>query len=131
MLAKEFGPLFPVPDADPRAPATEYRFADGSRVGFIASVSRPFCLNCNRLRLTSDGKLRYCFFAREETDIATCSTTSPRFRTPSVPPSGKMGWARDQSTGIPRARARDVFDRRLSAPCAGRRLAFVKCRLLP
>jgi len=69
MLAKEFGSLSPVPDADPRAPATEYRFADGSRVGFIASVSRPFCLNCNRLRLTSDGKLRYCLFAREETDI--------------------------------------------------------------
>jgi len=69
MLAEEFGPLTAVPDADPRAPATEYQFADGSRVGFIASVSRPFCLNCNRLRLTSDGKLRYCLFAREETDI--------------------------------------------------------------
>lgn len=68
-LSAELGPLTPVPDADPRAPATEYRFADGQRVGFIASVSRPFCLNCNRLRLTSDGKLRYCLFAREETDI--------------------------------------------------------------
>lgn len=68
-LAAEFGPLTPVPDADPRAPATEYRFADGPRVGFIASISRPFCLNCNRLRLTADGKLRYCLFAREETDI--------------------------------------------------------------
>ena len=70
MLASEFGTLSPVPDADPRAPATEYQFADGYRVGFIASVSRPFCLNCNRLRLTSDGKLRYCLFAREETAIA-------------------------------------------------------------
>jgi cyclic pyranopterin phosphate synthase len=69
MLEREFGPLMPVPDADPRAPATEYRFQDGHRVGFIASVSRPFCLNCNRLRLTADGKLRYCLFAREETDI--------------------------------------------------------------
>jgi GTP 3',8-cyclase len=69
MLAREFGPLAPVPDADPRAPATEYRFDDGYRVGFIASVSRPFCMNCNRLRLTADGKLRYCLFAREETDI--------------------------------------------------------------
>ncbi len=69
MLAREFGPLTPVPDPDPRAPATEYQFADGHRVGFIASVSRPFCLNCNRLRLTADGKLRYCLFAREETDV--------------------------------------------------------------
>jgi cyclic pyranopterin phosphate synthase len=68
-LTREFGPLAPVPDSDPRAPATEYRFSDASRVGFIASVSRPFCMNCNRLRLTADGKLRYCLFAREETDI--------------------------------------------------------------
>ena len=69
MLEREFGPLEAVPDADPRAPATEYRFADGYRVGFIATVSRPFCMNCNRLRLTSDGKLRYCLFANEETDV--------------------------------------------------------------
>lgn len=69
VLSEQFGELTPVPDADPRAPATEYQFADGSRVGFIASVTRPFCGNCNRLRLTSDGKLRYCLFAREESDI--------------------------------------------------------------
>jgi cyclic pyranopterin phosphate synthase len=69
MLESEFGPLEAVPDADPRAPATEYRFADGYQVGFIASVSRPFCMNCNRLRLTSDGKMRYCLFANEETDV--------------------------------------------------------------
>jgi GTP 3',8-cyclase len=71
MLALEFGPLTPVPDADPRAPATEYQFGDGHRVGFIASVSRPFCLNCNRLRLTADGRLRNCLFARDETDISS------------------------------------------------------------
>ena len=57
-------------DRDPRALATEYRYADGvGSVGFIASVTRPFCLNCNRIRLTSDGKLRYCLFAIEETDV--------------------------------------------------------------
>ena len=70
MLAREIGPLEEIPDRDVRAPATEYRFADGiGQVGFIASVSRPFCLNCNRVRLTSDGKLRYCLFAIEETDV--------------------------------------------------------------
>jgi cyclic pyranopterin phosphate synthase len=69
-LTREIGPLEEVPDRDPRAPATEYRFADGvGTVGFIASVSKPFCLNCNRLRLTADGHLRYCLFAIEETDI--------------------------------------------------------------
>jgi cyclic pyranopterin phosphate synthase len=70
VLSREIGPLEAIPDADPRAPALEYRFADGvGRVGFIASVSRPFCLNCNRLRLTADGKLRYCLFAIEEDDV--------------------------------------------------------------
>jgi cyclic pyranopterin phosphate synthase len=69
-LSREISPLVEIPDRDPRAPATEYRYADGvGRVGFIASVTRPFCLNCNRVRLTSDGKLRYCLFAIEETDI--------------------------------------------------------------
>jgi cyclic pyranopterin phosphate synthase len=69
-LSREIAPLVAIPDADVRAPATEYAFADGvGCVGFIASVSRPFCLNCNRIRLTSDGKLRYCLFALEETDI--------------------------------------------------------------
>ncbi len=70
MLESEIGPLEAVPDADPRAPASEYRFKDGiGRVGFVASVSHPFCLNCNRIRLTSDGKIRYCLFAIEETDV--------------------------------------------------------------
>jgi cyclic pyranopterin phosphate synthase len=70
LIAREIGPLVAVPDSDPRAPATEFAYADGKgRVGFIASVSKPFCLNCNRIRLTSDGKLRYCLFAIEETDV--------------------------------------------------------------
>ncbi len=69
-ISREIGPVEAVPDADPRAPATEYRYLDGGgRLGFIASVSKPFCLNCNRIRLTSDGKLRYCLFAIDETDV--------------------------------------------------------------
>jgi cyclic pyranopterin phosphate synthase len=69
-LSREIAPLTPVPDPDPRAPASEYAFADGiGRVGFIASVSRPFCLNCNRIRLTADGKLRHCLFAIQEDDV--------------------------------------------------------------
>jgi cyclic pyranopterin phosphate synthase len=71
-LRREIGPVVAVPDSDPRAPATEFRFADGvGRVGFIASVTKPFCLNCNRLRLTADGHLRYCLFAIDETDVKT------------------------------------------------------------
>jgi cyclic pyranopterin phosphate synthase len=64
------GPLAPAPDQDPRAPAMDYDYLDGGgRVGLIASVSRPFCASCNRIRLTADGKLRNCLFALEETDL--------------------------------------------------------------
>jgi cyclic pyranopterin phosphate synthase len=54
-------------------PAASYRFADGSpgRVGVISSVTEPFCTQCDRLRLTSDGYLRTCLFAHVETDLRT------------------------------------------------------------
>ena len=72
MITKEIGALREIPDQDPRAPATEYEFADGGgKLGFIASVSRPFCLNCNRIRLTADGHFRYCLFAIDEFDVKT------------------------------------------------------------
>jgi len=72
MITSEIGALREIPDQDPRAPATEYEFEDGGgRLGFIASVSRPFCLNCNRIRLTADGKFRYCLFAIDEMDMRT------------------------------------------------------------
>jgi cyclic pyranopterin phosphate synthase len=75
-LAQGIGPLVPSPDQDPRAPALDYEYADGGgRVGFIASISRPFCQSCNRIRLTSDGKLRNCLFSLEETDIRTLLRT--------------------------------------------------------
>jgi cyclic pyranopterin phosphate synthase len=69
-IERDVGPLSPAPDYDPRAPAMDFVYADGcGRVGLIASVSRPFCLSCNRLRLTSDGKLRNCLFALSEVDV--------------------------------------------------------------
>ena len=69
-LAGGIGPLAPSPDQDPRAPSMDYDYLDGGgRVGLIASVSRPFCGSCNRVRLTADGKLRNCLFALEETDL--------------------------------------------------------------
>ncbi|WP_435006888.1 GTP 3',8-cyclase MoaA [Tundrisphaera lichenicola] len=69
-LCEGIGPLRPSPDQDPRAPALDYDYVDGrGRVGLIASVSRPFCGSCNRLRLTADGKLRNCLFAHDETDL--------------------------------------------------------------
>jgi cyclic pyranopterin phosphate synthase len=70
LLIREIGPLRPAPDQDPRAPAQDYEYLDGGgRVGLIASISRPFCGSCNRVRLTADGKLRNCLFALGETDV--------------------------------------------------------------
>jgi cyclic pyranopterin phosphate synthase len=71
-LTREIGPLKPLGHDDPSAPATDFEFEDGrGRIGIIASVSQPFCSNCNRFRLTADGKMRNCLFSLEETDIKT------------------------------------------------------------
>jgi GTP 3',8-cyclase len=54
------------------APAEEWVVDGGpGRVGVIASVTRPFCGACDRVRLTADGQLRNCLFAREESDLRT------------------------------------------------------------
>jgi len=64
-------PLEPHPDQDPHAPSRDWVFADGAPgvVGFIDSVSEPFCATCNRIRLTADGKLRTCLFSLVEHDL--------------------------------------------------------------
>jgi GTP 3',8-cyclase len=62
-------PLEPEP-REPSATARVYRFADGhGRIGFINPVSEPFCGDCNRVRLTADGRLRTCLFSLNETDL--------------------------------------------------------------
>ncbi|WP_116950697.1 GTP 3',8-cyclase MoaA [Jiangella endophytica] len=52
------------------APAEAWLVGDGpARVGVIASVTRPFCGSCDRTRLTAEGEVRNCLFAREESDL--------------------------------------------------------------
>jgi cyclic pyranopterin phosphate synthase len=78
LLEREVAPLGPAPDYDPRAPAMDFDYADGGgRVGIIASVSRPFCASCNRVRLTADGKLRNCLFSLDETDVKGLLRATP------------------------------------------------------
>jgi cyclic pyranopterin phosphate synthase len=64
-------PLRPRDDQDPHAPSQDWLFADGAPglVGFISSVTEPFCAECNRIRLTADGKLRTCLFSLREHDL--------------------------------------------------------------
>jgi cyclic pyranopterin phosphate synthase len=55
---------------EPHATARVFEFADGEgEIGFINPVSEPFCADCNRLRLTADGRLLTCLFSRHETDL--------------------------------------------------------------
>jgi cyclic pyranopterin phosphate synthase len=69
-IERDICPLVPADDYDPRAPAMDFVYTDGGgRIGIIASISRPFCMSCNRIRLTSDGKLRNCLFALNEVDV--------------------------------------------------------------
>jgi cyclic pyranopterin phosphate synthase len=68
-LIEETLPLRELP-REPHATARVYEFADGrGEIGFINPVSEPFCADCNRLRLTADGKLRTCLFSLHETDL--------------------------------------------------------------
>ena len=60
------------PASEPRgsAPAELFEVDGGpATVGVIASVTRPFCGDCDRVRLTADGQVRNCLFARQESDL--------------------------------------------------------------
>ena len=68
VLSAEF-PLEPVP-ARGAAPADTWRYRDGAGiVGVIPTVTKPFCGDCDRVRLTADGKFRTCLFATDEFDL--------------------------------------------------------------
>jgi cyclic pyranopterin phosphate synthase len=68
-LEREFA-LTPVDEPRGSAPAELFHVDGGpATVGVIASVTRPFCGDCDRVRLTADGQVRNCLFAREESDL--------------------------------------------------------------
>ncbi len=66
---------WPVEPLEPTAPgevAERYRYSDGAgEIGIIASVTRPFCRNCSRIRLSTDGSLFTCLFASQGFDLKT------------------------------------------------------------
>ena len=68
-LGAEFD-LSPAEEPRGSAPAELFRVDGGpATVGVIASVTRPFCGDCDRVRLTADGQVRNCLFARDESDL--------------------------------------------------------------
>lgn len=68
-LVKHNGPLEPIKREALGEVAQRFHYTQGSEVGFISSVSQPFCGTCTRGRLSSDGKWYTCLFAEEGTDI--------------------------------------------------------------
>lgn len=63
------GPLEAADRPDPSQPATDFRFADGrGTIGFINPITQPFCEDCNRLRVTAEGRIRNCLFSTVEWD---------------------------------------------------------------
>ncbi len=63
-------PLEPVAPHEVSEVARRYRYADGSgEIGFITAVSNPFCGDCNRLRLSADGRIYGCLFADHSVDL--------------------------------------------------------------
>ncbi len=68
-IVENMGPLIPV-RLRKRGPAKYFRF-DGAPgvIGFISALTHHFCDDCNRLRLTADGKLRPCLFSETEIDL--------------------------------------------------------------
>ena len=71
-IETELGPLTLESGHNGHDPAKHYRLAGAlGRLGFISSVTEPFCSGCNRLRLTADGRLRLCLLRDDEADLMT------------------------------------------------------------
>ncbi len=71
-IESRLGPLIPVDGGRLDGEARLYRLGDGlGDVGFISSVTEPFCASCTRARLTADGKLRMCLLREYEMDLLT------------------------------------------------------------
>ena len=113
------------PDSEERGSAPAERWlVDGgpATVGVIASVTRSFCGTCDRTRLTADGQIRNCLFAREESDLrtpmregATDAELADRWRIATLAQAAR---ARHRRPELPAADPADVGHRRLSMSAA-------------
>jgi cyclic pyranopterin phosphate synthase len=71
-IESALGPLEAVPGYNGEDPSRPYRIPGApGRLGFISSVTAPFCAGCTRLRLTADGRLRLCLLHEDEVDLLT------------------------------------------------------------
>jgi cyclic pyranopterin phosphate synthase len=70
-ILERIGAVFPLePVLRGSEPAARFRYLDGQgEVGVIPSVTEPFCGDCDRVRITAEGRFRTCLFALQETDL--------------------------------------------------------------
>ena len=118
----EVFPTEPVQRAN--EPAERYRYLDGGgHVGVIASVTKPFCDNCDRVRLTAEGQFRTCLFALDEFDMreilrsgAAGDELDDRLAD-AIRECGRhqVGWSLDRAGQLHPTEAHDEPDRRLMA----------------
>ncbi len=83
-LASQAATLKPQDRTDPHSTSETYVFADdpssSARVGIIAPVTRPFCGQCSRLRITADAKIRPCLFSLHESDLMSALRPTPAIK---------------------------------------------------
>jgi cyclic pyranopterin phosphate synthase len=68
-LSARYGAIRATVRPSDRAPAQQFALPDGTKFGIIASTTQPFCRDCDRARLTADGTLFLCLYAREGIDL--------------------------------------------------------------
>ena len=122
-LEREFV-LSPAEEPRGSAPAEKFLVDGGpATVGVIASVTRPFCGDCDRVRLTADGQVRNCLFARQESDLRAALRGRSERRGARRAVAGRDARqgrrSRDRRPDVPAARPADVSDRRLTTPARG------------
>jgi cyclic pyranopterin phosphate synthase len=75
---ERIGELYPAKDVKNNGPAVTYRFKNAKgTIGFINPISHAFCSQCNRIRLTADGKLKPCLYSQKEFDIKIVVRNQP------------------------------------------------------
>ena len=126
-IVATIGAVYPLEQMPARgaAPADRWRYLDGQgTVGVIPSVTKPFCGDCDRVRLTADGQFRTCLFATDEFDLRKAMRARrERRRAGGAHRAGRrheVGRAPDQPGRLRPARPLDVPDRRLTAAATGR-----------
>lgn len=70
-VESHFGTIIPLPNPKHSTSLNYKVFGHAGSFGIISTITHPFCSECNRIRLTADGKMKYCLFANAETDLLT------------------------------------------------------------